>query len=101
VFAGVLPDAAPEPTAQPSRAPPAPSAAPVPGTMPADPAVTGDPDLFSVQKRLKARNYSPGVIDGLWGSGTSGALAGFINDRGGHIPAPASLDAFNAVREDI
>lgn len=64
-------------------------------------AVEGDPELFSVQRRLKARKYSPGIIDGLWGSGTSGALGGFINDRGGHIPVPASLDAFNAVREDI
>jgi hypothetical protein len=67
----------------------------------ADAMVTGDPELYSVQKRLKARNYSPGVLDGLWGSGTSGALGGFINDRGGKIPVPASLDAFNAVREDI
>ncbi len=64
-------------------------------------AVTGDPELFSVQRRLKARKYSPGLIDGLWGSGTSGALGGFINDRGGHIAVPASRDAFNGVREEI
>lgn len=79
---------------------PAPAARP-PAAIPADPSVTGDPEVYYVQKRLKARNYSPGVLDGLWGSGTSGALGGFINDRGGHIPVPASLDAFNAVREDI
>jgi hypothetical protein len=97
VFAGVLPAAAPEPS---PHAPPTPPVA-TPNTLPADHAVTGDPELFSVQKRLKARNYSPGVVDGLWGSGTSGALGGFINDRGGHIPVPASLDAFNAVRADI
>lgn len=66
-----------------------------------DESVRGDPELYYVQKRLKARNYSPGILDGEWGSGTSGALGGFINDRGGHIPVPASLDAFNAVREDI
>lgn len=66
-----------------------------------DPDVRGDPELFSVQKRLKAMNYSPGVLDGVWGGGTSGALSGFINDRGGHIPVPASLDAFNDVREQI
>jgi hypothetical protein len=102
VFAGVLPAAAPEPTAQPTRAPPPPDPGHQRGVMiPADPAVTGDPELFSVQKRLKARNYSPGIIDGLWGSGTSGALSGFVNDRGGHIPVPASLDAFSAVREDV
>lgn len=76
-------------------------AAPLPGFLATDPTVTGDPEVFSVQKRLKARNYSPGLIDGLWGSGTAGAVSGFINDRGGKIPAPASLDAFNAVREDI
>jgi len=67
----------------------------------ADAMVTGDPELYSVQKRLKARNYSPGVLDGVWGSGTSGALGGFINDRGGKIAVPTSLDAFNAVREDV
>jgi hypothetical protein len=74
---------------------------PVAAPIPADPAVTGDPELYSVQKRLKERKYSPGIIDGLWGSGVAGALGGFINDRGCHIPVPASLDAFNAVREDI
>lgn len=57
--------------------------------------VKGDPELYSVQKRLKAMNYNPGMLDGRWGGGTSGALGGFINDRGGHIPVPASFDAFN------
>lgn len=66
-----------------------------------DPEVVGEPELFSVQKRLRAMNYSPGVIDGRWGGGTSGALSGFINDRGGHIPVPAALDAFNAARDEI
>jgi hypothetical protein len=65
------------------------------------PDVPGDPEVYSVQKRLKALNYNPGVLDGRWGGGTSGALAGFINDRGGRIEAPASLDAFNRVRDDI
>lgn len=63
--------------------------------------VKGDPELYSVQKRLKAMNYSPGVLDGVWGGGTSGAISGFINDRGGKIPVPASLDAFNDVREAL
>ncbi|MET4197298.1 hypothetical protein ABIB96_001286 [Bradyrhizobium sp. LA3.X] len=74
---------------------------PAPAALTVDTIATGDPELFSVQKRLKAINYSPGVIDGLWGSGTSGAVAGFINDRGGEIPVPASFDAFNRVREAI
>jgi hypothetical protein len=66
-----------------------------------DAEVQGDPELFSVQKRLKAMNYNPGVLDGRWGGGTSGALGGFINDRGGHIVVPASLDAFNDARDEI
>jgi hypothetical protein len=77
----------------------APPAAPEP--LPHDPTATGDPEIYAVQKRLKARHYSPGAIDGLWGSGTSGAIAGFINDRGGNIAVPASLDAFNAERDAI
>ena len=85
----------------PAAPPVAPPVAPQAPAVIADAMVTGDPELYSVQKRLKARNYSPGVLDGVWGSGTSGALGGFINDRGGKIPVPASLDAFNAVREDI
>ncbi len=63
--------------------------------------VTGDPELFSVQKRLKARRYSPGLIDGIWGGGTAGAISGFINDREAHIPVPTSLKAFTAVRDQI
>ena len=66
-----------------------------------DAEVKGDPELYSVQKRLKAMNYNPGVLDGRWGGGTSGALGGFINDRGGRIIVPASLDAFNDTREEI
>lgn len=66
-----------------------------------DPDVKGDPELYSVQKRLKARNYSPGYLDGQWGGGTSGAISAFINDRGGQIPVPTSFDAFNDVREQI
>lgn len=98
----VIVPAAPEPQeAEPVPLPVPRPTVPEPAAVTTDPAVTGDPELFSIQKRLKARNYSPGVLDGLWGSGTSGALGGFINDRGGHIPVPASLDAFNSVREDI
>lgn len=64
-------------------------------------AVPGDPELYSVQARLKAMNFSPGMLDGKWGGGTSGAISSFINDRGGHIAVPASLDAFNGVREEL
>lgn len=75
--------------------------APIPDPVIVDAQVQGDPELYSVQKRLKAMNYNPGVLDGRWGGGTSGALAGFINDRGGHVPVPASLDAFADTRDAI
>jgi peptidoglycan hydrolase-like protein with peptidoglycan-binding domain len=74
----------------------APAAAPIAATD-----VQGDPELFSVQQRLKARNYSPGVIAGVWGGMTSGAVAAFINDRRAAIAVPTSFEAFNAVREDV
>ena len=80
--------------------PPRPVAPPAPVVV-VDGEVTGDPDIYSIQKRLKDRHYSPGKIDGKWGSGTAGAVSGFINDRGGHIPVPASVDAFAVVRESI
>lgn len=71
--------------------------------IPVSPTVaeTGDPALRSVQMRLKSLNYSPGAIDGDWGSGTTGALAGFLNDRGGLIPVPFSLEAFHEARDEI
>ncbi|EJN11867.1 putative chitinase [Bradyrhizobium sp. YR681] len=94
---------------------PDPSAAdtgPAAPSMPDDPApaapsapvaadVQGDPELFSVQKRLKAMNYTPGVLTGVWGGMTAGALAGFINDRQAAIAVPASVEAFGAEREAI
>ena len=49
---------------------------------------------MSVQKRLKKMNYSPGIIDGCWGSGISGALSGFLNDRPLTMAAPTSLEMF-------
>jgi hypothetical protein len=50
-------------------------------------AAIDNPDLFAVKRRLKAMNYNPGVLNGEWGGMTAGAIAGFINDRGGHIAA--------------
>ena len=47
---------------------------------------------MSVQKRLKKMNYNPGMIDGCWGSGISGALSGFLNDRPLTMAAPTSLE---------
>lgn|GEM_PF-583065 len=78
----------------------APQAAP-PNVQPLDPAVVGDPVLFDVQRRLKARRYSPGVIDGRWGSGTGGALSGFMNDRGVPLTLPSSVEKFHDIAEVV
>ncbi|MCP1832848.1 pesticin C-terminus-like muramidase [Bradyrhizobium sp. USDA 4545] len=66
-----------------------------------DPETVGDPELFAVQKRLKGRHYSPGVLDGKWGSGISGALSGFANDRHLAIGQPTSIADFRAVQETV
>lgn len=62
-----------------------------------EPGAKGDPDLYSVQRRVKALNYSPGLLDGKWGGGSSGAIAGIINDRGMSITPPKSMAGFKAV----
>ncbi|MBY9039494.1 hypothetical protein K7461_29390, partial [Pseudomonas fluorescens] len=72
-----------------------------PAPVPVVTDAKGDPELFSVQNRLKAMNYAPGVVTGVWGGMTAGAIAGFINDRHAPIPVPASVEAFAATREDI
>ena len=66
-----------------------------------DPEAVGDPQLYGVQKRLKARRYSPGKLDGRWGSGTAGALSGFRNDRGMSFTMPVNLDTFHEVADEV
>lgn len=83
----------PEAEADPALAPP--------NVQPLDPSVVGDPILFDVQTRLKARRYSPGIIDGRWGSGISGALSGFLNDRGLVLPLPSSVETFHGIADDV
>jgi hypothetical protein len=61
----------------------------------------GDAVLLDVQTRLKARRYSPGVLDGLWGGGTSGALSAFMNDRGLRLPLPVSLAEFHEIADEV
>jgi hypothetical protein len=58
------------------------------------PEVRGDTDIWTVQTRLKAMNYSPGGLDGLWGGMTAGAITAFINDRRLPFPAPTSAAMF-------
>ena len=63
--------------------------------------VQGDPNLWHVQRRLKAMNYSPGELDGLWGGITGGAISGFINDRKLKISAPTSMAMFRTIHDAL
>jgi predicted chitinase len=60
-----------------------------------------NPELYAVKRRLKAMHYNCGILNDEWGGMTAGAIAGFLNDRGGSIAPPASLEAFNAVKDQI
>jgi len=73
----------------------------MPKGKPATGDMRGDPDLWNVQRRLKAMNYNPGGLDGLWGGMTAGALASFINDRKLELSAPTSSRLFSEVADDI
>ncbi|QDW38999.1 hypothetical protein FFI89_018720 [Bradyrhizobium sp. KBS0727] len=68
---------------------------------PAADDVAAEADLYAVKRRLKAMNYNPGVLNAEWGGMTAGAIAGFINDRGGSIAPPASFAAFIEVKDDL
>lgn len=72
-----------------------------PNVQPLDPTVDGDPVLLDVQQRLKARRYPPGVLDGKWGSGTGGALSGFMTDRGLRLHLPTSLAEFHEIADEV
>lgn len=78
-----------------------PAIADPPAAVPSPAPAGADPELLAVQQRLKAMNYSPGIPTGAWGGMTAAAIAGFINDRGGHIAPPASLEQFDGVRREI
>jgi predicted chitinase len=66
-----------------------------------DPAVIGDAEIFGIKSRLRTMNYNPGVQNGQWGGMTAGAIAGFINDRGGFVSAPVSMETFNQIRDRL
>ncbi len=63
--------------------------------------VRGDPEIWHIQRRLKAMNYNPGDLDGKWGGKIAGAISGFLNDRPLEMAAPTSFDMFKAARERI
>lgn len=91
-----LEDHAPPAVALPQGPASAPHASP-PNVQPLDPAAAGDPVLYYVRRGLKARRYSPGGLDGRWGSGTSGPLSGLMNDRGLAVPLPSSIEEFHGI----
>lgn len=92
VFAEPEPD---EP--EPEDAPAAPAVVPVA----IDTDVVGDADLYSAQKRLKGRHYSPGVVDGVWGGGTKGAIGAFMLDSGLDVHEPKSLEEFHDIKDEL
>lgn len=102
-YGGVAPAATleAEPVAVDPEPAPVDAAPPAPQPVPIDTAVIGDPDLYSAQKRLKGRNYSPGLLDGKWGGGVSGAISAFRNDAGMTFPMPASIEEFRDVKDDL
>lgn len=62
----------------------------------------GDLQLFELQRQLKTMNYYGGLVDGLWGGKTSGAIAGFLNDRRvSGIPAPTSLAIYQSYAQQL
>lgn len=81
---------------------PPPAEAP-PNVQPVEVSPRSAPDavLLDVQTRLKARRYPPGLIDGRWGSGTSGALSGFMNDRGLRLHLPLNIDEFHDIADEV
>lgn len=100
----------PAPVASPAPTPPpVPASVPPPVVKPAttvtvpsdEVKVQGDPDIWHMQRRLKAMKYNPAELDGVWGGQTAGALAGFINDRPFKMTPPTSLDEFNAVKAQL
>lgn len=90
---------------------PAPAPAPVPAPVakptatvmvPQDETVVrGDPDIWHMQRRLKAMKYNPGGIDGVWGGQTAGALAGFINDRPFKMVPPTSPEEYEELKAHL
>lgn len=55
----------------------------------------GDARLYDNQAQLKSMNYNPGGLDGVWGGGTSGAIAAFLNDYNPNIAVPTSWKAYD------
>lgn len=74
---------------------------PASAVLVADQIERGDPEIFSIQSRLKAMMYNPGGLDGVWGGMTAGAISGFINDRHISLNSPTSADEFNDIKDEL
>lgn len=90
----------PKPVVQDDEEPITPQAAPS-DAPPVPPAEPGDPGLVSVQRRLKAMNYNPGIPNGTWGGMMAGAIGGFANDRHLDIAAPTSFEMFAEIHDEL
>lgn len=64
---------------------------------PPETTVQGDSELWNIQRRLKAMNYNPGGLDGIWGGMSAGAIGGYINDRRLTLTAPTSFEGFQKI----
>lgn len=54
------------------------------------------PKIYALQENLDSMGYHEvGTIDGVWGGGTKGALAAFLNDRG--IDGPVDMRESNLI----
>lgn len=61
----------------------------------------GDYRLYDNQVQLKHMNYNPGGLDGVWGGGTAGALAGFFNDYAPDAIVPTKWQMYDDNYEAI
>lgn len=62
---------------------------------------TGDPQLYDHQVQLKSMHYNPGGLDGVWGGGTAGAIAAFLNDHNPTVPVPTTYQAYRQAYDFI
>lgn len=61
----------------------------------------GDARLYDTQTQLRAMNYNPGGLDGVWGGGTAGAIAAFLNDYDPSTPVPTTWQAYDRTYETL